>query len=284
MDYHNDRFEDFSLMIYKEGKLIALIPANIKGTGIYSHGGLTYGGLILKDNTALVDVESIFESTILFLKRNGIVQLEIKTFPNFYASQSSEELVYILNKKKASIVYQNLILAIDLRSDYKIYKSKRKRFKKLEQGGFQINQGFDEFRPFWEKLLEPRLYEKHNTQPVHNLDEITKLSQSFPENIVQYTIYQNNELLAGITVFKTKRAVKSQYGIASKMGEKVGALDILFVYLIKKFKEEGYPFFSMGRINDDDYNNGYNTGMLKQKQEFGCEIYLQPVYQLDLNG
>ena len=31
MDYHSDRFQDYSLMFYKEGRLYALMPANKKG-------------------------------------------------------------------------------------------------------------------------------------------------------------------------------------------------------------------------------------------------------------
>ena len=49
MDYHADRFFDCSLMFYDDGKLRALLPANYdkKHRTIASHGGLTYGGLIL---------------------------------------------------------------------------------------------------------------------------------------------------------------------------------------------------------------------------------------------
>lgn len=39
MDYHSDRFEDYSLMIYRKGNF----------THYYSHQGLTYGGLIMSD-------------------------------------------------------------------------------------------------------------------------------------------------------------------------------------------------------------------------------------------
>ena len=50
MEYHNDRFEDFSLMVYKNGKLIALLPANKKDNIVYSHQGLSYGGVVyMKD-------------------------------------------------------------------------------------------------------------------------------------------------------------------------------------------------------------------------------------------
>ena len=47
MDYHSDRFEDFSLMVYRKGKLYALLPGNKNGQVYYSHQGLTYGGLIM---------------------------------------------------------------------------------------------------------------------------------------------------------------------------------------------------------------------------------------------
>ena len=52
MEYHKDRFEDFSLMVFDESdseimQLIALLPANIVDDTVYSHRGLTYGALII---------------------------------------------------------------------------------------------------------------------------------------------------------------------------------------------------------------------------------------------
>lgn len=44
MDYHSDRFSDYSLMVYLKGRLYALLPANADGQTLVSHGGLTYGG------------------------------------------------------------------------------------------------------------------------------------------------------------------------------------------------------------------------------------------------
>ena len=49
MDYHNDRFKDHSLMVFKDDKLIALLPANIVDFNLRSHQGLTYGGFLLQD-------------------------------------------------------------------------------------------------------------------------------------------------------------------------------------------------------------------------------------------
>jgi hypothetical protein len=46
MDYHRDRFEDYSLMVYKKEKLVALLPANINDNIVYSHQGPSYGGVV----------------------------------------------------------------------------------------------------------------------------------------------------------------------------------------------------------------------------------------------
>lgn len=47
MDYHEDRYCDHSLLIFKKDKLIALLPANKRSdVTISSHDGLNYGGLL----------------------------------------------------------------------------------------------------------------------------------------------------------------------------------------------------------------------------------------------
>ena len=282
MEYHKDRFTDFSLMIYKNQNLVAVLPANKVDGTLYSHQGLTYGGLVLSPDSDLVEIEEITSQVFRFIKYEGFYNLILKSFPDIYQKASSVELAYVLQKEKASIINQNLILAIDLRSDFKIHKSKLKRFRKCKKGGFQISEDLKEFQKFWTQLLIPRLQEKHQSTSVHSFPEILQLQSAFPDNIVQYNIYKDEELLAGITIFKSANVVKSQYGIASKTGERLGALDMLFVKLIDDFKLEGFSYFSMGTINDDS-KIGYNVGMLKQKQEFGCQMFLQPVYQLDLN-
>ena len=61
MDYHADRFADHSLMFYKGGRLIALLPGNESDDTYYSHGGLTYGGFILSYHaTATVVLEAFY--------------------------------------------------------------------------------------------------------------------------------------------------------------------------------------------------------------------------------
>ena len=42
MEYHSDRFQDFSLLVFDEkDSLKAIVPANISDNEIHSHQGLT---------------------------------------------------------------------------------------------------------------------------------------------------------------------------------------------------------------------------------------------------
>jgi len=47
MEYHSDRFLDSSLLFFEDDVLIAVMPANTAENILYSHRGLTYGGLYL---------------------------------------------------------------------------------------------------------------------------------------------------------------------------------------------------------------------------------------------
>ena len=61
MEYHSDRFEDFSVMVYRKGKLEAVLPGNIKNDVFYSHQGLTYGGLVTSAKITAIDVLALYK-------------------------------------------------------------------------------------------------------------------------------------------------------------------------------------------------------------------------------
>jgi len=274
MEYHKHRFNDFSLMVYKGQALVAVLPANKVGATLHSHQGLTYGGLVLKLNLGVAKVESIFNELLRFIKTENFDRLIYKSIPLFYHKVISFDLEPLLHKLSVIITHREQNLAIDYQLPFNIHKTKKKHFVKNHKLGFEIKQSSD-FTKFWREVLVPRLQKKHKSSPVHTEEEITRLYNNFPKNIIQYEIYLNNELLAGITLFKTDTVVKSQYGAVTENGEKYRALDYLFLYLINKFKKEGYSYFDMGTIAG-------NYSLLKQKEELGCRQYLQDFYELKL--
>ena len=84
MDYHADRFEDFSLMIYnghsrhsrEGGNPLAILPANRKENTLYSHQGLTYGSLLVTTEISQGLMLAIFEELKAFLKPLGFEKIK----------------------------------------------------------------------------------------------------------------------------------------------------------------------------------------------------------------
>ncbi len=96
MDYHSDRFCDHSLMVYRRGRLYALLPGNVSGDTFYSHQGLTYGGLIMNDKVTAADVVQIFKLLNAQLQSEGLHHVVYKPVPWIYCHQPSEEDLYAL--------------------------------------------------------------------------------------------------------------------------------------------------------------------------------------------
>ena len=280
MEYHKDRFEDFSLLVFEDEKLRAILPANKKENAIYSHQGLTYGGLVYLPKLKAEKVESILDEILLFLKENQVNTFYYKPVPNFYFSEGNAAMDFFLLKRGAILERKEMNLAVNLQAPLKISKSKMKHFRRIENLDLDIFEE-ENFDPFWEKILEPRLAEKFNVKPVHSKEEIAFLKSKFPKNIRQYSAYRNDEIIAGITIFETKNVVKSQYGATSKVGEEFRALDFLFINLIHKYKRKGKHFFDMGIVGEEN-ELGYNQGLLAQKEELGCSVYNQDFYKIEI--
>ena len=280
MEYHKDRFEDFSLMVYKEQKLVAVLPANRVSDTVFSHQGLTYGGLVYSPKLNAEKVEAILDSLLSFFKENEVQTFYYKPIPSFYSSKGNAETDFFMLKKGSFLDRKEMNLAINLAMPLTISKSKLKHFRKIEDLDLEMIAE-QQLESFWELVLEARLLEKHHTKPVHTLKEIVGLKEKFPNNIKQFSAYYENVIVAGITVFETETVVKSQYGATTKKGEELRALDFLFINLIKKYKSEGKLFFDMGIVNEAD-EKGYNAGLLKQKEELGCSVYSQDFYKMNL--
>lgn len=279
MEYHEDRFSDYSLIVETESKWVAVLPANVVENQVFSHQGLTYGGLVYDEKMDADKIRLIWDPILDFLRNQKKNNLIYKPILPFYTQSSSDEMVYFLFKNKAKLYRKELNLAIDFTKKWSISKSKMKHFRRVSDSDLEIRKE-QNFELFWNSVLIPRLEEKHQAKPVHSLDEIEKLAIQFPQNILQYNVYFEDEIVAGITLFHFGNGVKSQYGATTILGEKMRALDFLFINLIDDFKEI-VTFFDMGTVTENN-ELGYNSGLLKQKEELGCSVYTQDFYKLTL--
>jgi len=278
MDYHNDRFEDFSLMVYNDEKLYAVFPANKNGENVYSHQGLTYGSFVLQDSAKLKSTFIAFKELLKFLFEEGIKKLDIRIIPTFYNSLPSDELEYVLYKAGASLVKRDVILLIDYQNKLRFQKNRREGINKAKRKNLTIKVDGD-YEVFWNKILIPNLKEKHNSSPVHSLDEIKLLAARFPNHIKQVNVYQDDKIVAGTTVFLTKKVVHPQYVSANINKNELGSLDVLYNFIIDHFIA-GRNYFS---FNTSSEENGklLNEGLLFWKESCGARPHVFNNYEIN---
>lgn len=278
MEYHSDRFQDFSLLIFDEKEVLkAIMPANISVNDLYSHQGLTYGGIVLDSSLKIEKFITIYTEILRFLELNNIETIHFKLIPNIYSSQPSEEINYALFLSEAKLTRRDSLVTIDLQSQFKINSNRIEGVKRAEKLGLEIKKVSD-FTSFWNEILIPNLELKHEAKPVHTLEEIHQLHQNFPNNIVQYNVYQNDRILAGTTLFIDKQTVHVQY--ISAIGDKNqhGALDYLFHHLITK-EFSNFNYFDFG-ISNENQGKNVNQGLQYWKETFGARTFVQDFYEV----
>lgn len=277
MEYHKDRFEDFSLMVFEGEKLIAILPANGAGEIVYSHQGLTYGGLVHKENLKLASVIQVFKAVLFYLNENKITKIQIKTLPSIYHSKPAEELNYALFLADAQLIRRDTLAVIDLSKPFQFSKIRKRGIQKGISNGLIVKEE-NNFEPFWNQILIPNLETKHNAEPVHTLEEIQLLKRDFSKNIRQFNVYHNEQIVAGTTIFESENVAHCQY--ISKYGEQknLGSLDFLYDHLISNVFAHK-RFFDFGKSNDNQ-GKTLNSGLSYWKESFGANIIVHDFYEV----
>jgi hypothetical protein len=273
MDYHKERFEDHSLMFYKENQLICCMPAHIESQVFYSHRGLSYGGWILSE-IGTENMHLLLEVFLEYIKDaifsvSGllIVKAEVQLPPTSYHTVH-KEITSILKEKgfRVNRVLDNQFVKLDRQIGVSPKKSRGYRNGKYEE--LRIDRAND-FKSFWSQVLLPQLQSRYASKPVHSIEEIELLASKFPEKIIQHNVYREDQLLAGITFFIKRDIVKSQYTASSPQGLKTDAIGYLYMEAMKEFQEKGFLLMDYGPVNERD--GSVNEGLLRFKKELGCE-------------
>ena len=277
MEYHKDRFEDYSLSVLYKDKWVGVLPANRVGEIVYSHQGLTYGGLVYNEASKLTTVITAFRAVLLFLEGNGIGKLHLKTIPSMYHSKPAEEIQYALFLAEAQLVRRDSLSVIDLSQKYDFSKSRKRGIQKGRTNGLVIKEETD-FESFWNEVLIPNLNERHGVKPVHSVEEINLLKSLFPTHIRQFNVYCNGKIVAGTTVFESETVAHCQYISKYEDQENLGSLDFLYHFLITE-AFAGKRFFDFG-ISNESQGKKLNDGLSYWKASFGASTIVHDFYEV----
>ncbi len=277
MEYHHDRFFDFSILIRKNRKLIGLIPGHIENECFVSHSGLTFGGLVMANSAGVLTTVEIFNQLICFLKDLKIKKLVYKPTPHIYHRQPAEDDIWVLNSLGARITKIDLSTTVDLQNRFRLSSGRRNALSRAKKAGIIVRK-VEDWKQFW-LLLEAVLLNRHGVKPTHEVHEIEALAKKFGQ-IGLLAAYIDAEMIAGAVVYQYVNTIHTQYLASSIRGRETGALDAIISTII----ETAEPSIRWLNFGTSTTHNGtkLNEGLVSQKEMFGGRSTVLQTLELDL--
>jgi hypothetical protein len=279
MDYHSDRFSDYSLLFYVGRRLYAVMPAHEVGTWFCTHRGLTYGGLLMDDAVTTADVLVLFDELNHYLRSQGFSRVLYRAIPWVYHRLPSEEDLYAMFWKCGARLQQRMSgTVISLGEHVPWRKDHRRRLRQALVHDIRVERD-GSLEAFW-PLLNDNLKRKFNAQSVHTLDEILLLKSRFPQNIIQYNAYLGDELVGGITFYIMGHVLHGQYSGTNDEGKQCGAMEAIYEQVMfHDFVDMRYLDFG---TSNEDGGRLLNEGLIAHKEGYGGRTVCYDTYEWTL--
>jgi hypothetical protein len=278
MDYHRDRFDDASLLVYRDDALVAVLPANRHGQTVQSHGGLTFGGLITDQHVSMPRFLEAFAAVLAYLQETRAELFEYRAPPTIYHQLPAEEDRYALFLSGAECCRRDVTSVILPGRRLPLRKGRASEVSKAKRHALRFEES-NRWADFWE-ILSDNLHRKHGRQPVHSIAEIEMLHSRFPQNIRLFTVASGAELHAGTVIYESVPVAHTQYIGCSQTGYEIGAVDFLIVNLLDHVYA-GKPYFDFGISNEND-GLFLNKGLIEFKEGFGARSITHDFYVVKL--
>lgn len=279
MEYHRDRFSDGSLLVRDgKGSLLALLPANRRGSVLESHGGLTYGGLVVDRSMTLRRMLDVVAAVLAYLHDQAISCLRYKAVPHIYHRAPAEEDLYALAQHGARLATRAALSVFDRSAGIAPQTRRRRGLRKAQAAGLTARES-PALEEYWD-LLTGVLQKSYNNAPVHSFAEIRDLRDRFPDNIRLFACFRGSRMVAGSLIYETETVARTQYIAASDEGKDLSALDLLFDVLFQEvYRDKRY--LDLG-TSEGLQGMGLNEGVLEFKEGFGARTLAQDTYELPI--
>lgn len=268
MDYHAERFLDVSAVVLDGDELIAAMPASLHGEDAISHGGLTFGGLVVRARLRTPDILALFEALCQNMATWGARSLTVKPVPAPFCAQPSGELEYALWSRDFKLSRREIASIVPLARALSPTKAKLRDARRAAKIGCEVQDtSITDFFP----LLQGVLRTRHGTDPVHSLGELAALQESFPERLLVRCAWLGGVPVAGTLLFRYGSVWHTQYLATSEAGRNANALDLVISTAMEEAAAAGAEWFSFGTSMDD---REVNERLLWQKESFGARTLL----------
>ncbi len=289
LNYHpENRFQDYSLMLYKKDQLQSVFPAvsvlEKNKRMLISHPGASVGSLVLPENLSISRAIEIAKALVDFSKDRSFDGVRITIPPILYQKRMSNYMDYALirhgfryTKREITSI---LFLENDLNKNIKKFRPSHLRaVKKAKDSGVVVRQTQD-FATFY-KILHKNLSIRHNVAPTHTLNELLDLKNRIPDKINLFGAYLDNEMLAGVINFRINKNVILAFYISHLEDyQKLRPVNLLFYSIFDWAINEGVKVYDFGTFT---VNEIPNLGLGRFKENFGASGIYRDTIELNLS-
>lgn len=281
MDYHADRFEDFSYLVWRQQELLAVFVAGRARTTsapatLVAHPGLTYGGLVYATELKYTVLSEVYEALLAAFRVAGFTRLVIRPVTRVFSRSWSANSLFYFQQQGFELMNRELNSVLDLRQPLRFRQ--HNNLRRARRAGLLIEASQD-FAAFW-PLLEANLWQRHSVCPAHSAAEMHLLHQRFPQQVLLYVAWHEAALVGGMVIFVDDKQgfAHTQYISASDQGKRVGAVAAILMRVLADITQR-IVRLSFGISTVQGQLNG---GLLAQKEEFGAVGELVDTYAKDL--
>ena len=280
MDYHSDRFHDHSLLFFKGSRLYAILPANAEDDTLFSHRGLTYGGLLMDKEVCTADVLVLFEELNGYLRQQGFHHVRYRAIPWVYHRLPAEEDLYAMFWKCGARLQQRMSGTVIFMDEHLRWrKDHRRRLRQAQEAGIRVERE-GSLEHFW-PLMNDNLQQRFGANSVHTLDEILLLKSRFPNQIIQYNAYLGDEIVGGITFYVMGHVLHGQYSGTNEAGKQLGAMEAIYDQVMYRDYQH-IRYLDFGTSNEEG-GLILNEGLIAHKEGYGGRTVMYDTYEWDID-
>ena len=266
LSYHENKFEDSSILIYNDKKLVCILPCCKDNSKYFSHKGATFGGpIFIEEVYNVTDVNTIINLIIKHYNNN----IEFRLSNNIYNNLSHDLIIYCLSNKlklKPELGFfinsnDNLIEKItNIRNKKNLIK-----FMNNKNIICDIYKEKNDYINFY-NILNNNLSNKYKTNPTHTLEEFLLMSEILKNEHSLYLVKENDVIYGGVYLIKTSNRCWYTFYISKNIDIKKNPSIIYIMYKIQQdAKEQNVKYIDYG-ITTEEKGKVLNIGLAEFKE------------------
>ena len=285
LSYHKDKFEDSSVIIRNNNKeIVGVFPSAFLNNNIISHPGSSYGGFIFNPNLSLNEIFEYIDGTIDFYFNNyDFKKIEVISPEKIIIQNHTDSIDFLLHKKGFQLSDMQISTVIVLK-DFKDFKNFRSRTKRYIKSGKINDESYNyiQLKTKSQKLMAYKLVEKnllsnYGKEPAHSFSELIMLENLYPNKILFFGGFKNNEMKVSQIIFKINKKTNHIFYMAKSL-ERDPVIDIgLINFVVNEFENDGSKLLNFGissRGNEIKWN------IHNYKEQFSKNLHSRNVWTL----